>query len=1084
MKTKQNDISLSTDVNTKDGKILHYIQSNSAVLEFGPAYGRMTKFMKETLNCKVYIVEIDKDAYKSAIQYAVKGICGDILEFSWLKEFGRISFDHIIFANVLEHLWDPWGVLEKSLSLLKDDGSVLLSVPNLAHNSVLINLFDNKFEYTNVGLLDKKHIRFFTHSSLVEMLEDYSLVPVVEDGTVYIPEKTELQTSFFDIPERIEILEQKEYANIYQFVFKCVKKKYYLANKKNSRIEKLYGNTTSPSFCNIYFDTGANFNSEEILTLPFYMQNHHFEVTVTINPDCKGIRFDPFEEYACILYNLQIITDNGVISHTCTNGIELDGIFVFDTLDPQIVVDFKGRTYSKIKISGDIYRYSFDNISLISKSKHIFEKYFEVKSEIDNLLNSRSWRFTEPLRKVTAFIRRHKALYFFVKGLLSLKRIGIKGTVKKVINKEKKIISNTLLYESEYQENLDFSKYKPKVKAIAFYLPQFHVIPENDEWWGKGFTEWTNTRKAKPRFTGHYQPREPHDNLGYYDLTDIETIKKQVKLAKQHGIYGFCFYYYWFSGKRLLDKPLDLLLSHPEIDINFCLCWANENWTRRWDGLEKNILIGQNYTENDPYKFIEDIQKYISDKRYIRVEGKPVILVYRPEHIRNIREVFNKWRTHSAEIGIGKIQILICNTWGHTAYSLHIEDIIDGAVEFPPHHILRQEIKNIHYNDKTGAVYNYEEVVLQVKKELNAKNKKTDLFPIYRTCMLGWDNAPRKKKEWFSFAKFSLKSFFEWSSMLTENTVQAKESIFFINAWNEWGEGTYLEPDKKYGYANINTLSKAIYGLKFNYIDPLIYSKYNEINKEFMSKDNVKICVQVHLYYLELIDEIISNLNYIPFPFHCFVSSDTDEKVNIIQNEFDKKCKNAKIINVKKFENKGRDIAPFLEQMKDEINKYEYLLHIHTKKTITSSGYGDDWRKYLYKYLLGSTENIYYIFNEFFSDEKLGLFFPENYSPIIEQMVWGTNIKQAKKNVNDVLKRAEVSIKLRGKPEFPAGDMFWARIKSIKKMFTANINQNNFPVENNQRDMTLAHAIERSWVYIAKSEGYTYKQLNNSNMSN
>jgi GT2 family glycosyltransferase/SAM-dependent methyltransferase len=389
MKIKKEDTSLSTEINTKDGKILHYIRSNSTVLEFGPAYGRMTKFMKETLNCKVYIVEIDKNAYGSAIQYAIKGICGDILDFSWLKEFGRISFDHIIFSNVLEHLLDPWGVLEKSLSLLKDDGSVFLSVPNIAHNSVLIDLLNNKFEYTDVGLLDKKHIRFFTHSSLVEMLESCSLVPVVEDGTVCIPENTEFKNSFSDISGRTEILEQKEYANIYQFVFKCIKRKYYLANKKNCKIQKLYGNTTSPSFCNIYFDTGANFNPNEVLIIPFYIENNHFEVMITTNPDYKSIRFDPFEGYACILNNLQIITDNGAINHTSTNGIEIDGIFIFDNIDPQIVIDFKGRINSKIKISGDIYRYNFDNISLISKGKHIFEKYFEIKSEINELVTER-----------------------------------------------------------------------------------------------------------------------------------------------------------------------------------------------------------------------------------------------------------------------------------------------------------------------------------------------------------------------------------------------------------------------------------------------------------------------------------------------------------------------------------------------------------------------------------------------------------------------------------------------------------------------------------------------------------------------
>jgi len=263
----------------------------------------------------------------------------------------------------------------------------------------------------------------------------------------------------------------------------------------------------------------------------------------------------------------------------------------------------------------------------------------------------------------------------------------------------------------------------------------------------------------------------------------------------------------------------------------------------------------------------------------------------------------------------------------------------------------------------------------------------------------------------------------------------------------------------------------------------LFFTKFNMINEELMREDDIKICVQVHLYYLDLIDEIIYNLNFIPFPFHCFISSDTDEKIHFIQNEFNKRCKNAKKIIAKKYENRGRDIGPFLEQIGNDIGSYEYLLHIHSKKNFSSYGNGNKWRKYLYKHLLGSTKNIYHIFNEFYLNENLGLIFPETFHLIIKHMIWGSEIEKAKKNVDDFLKRIGVSIELSGKPEFPSGNMFWARIKSIKKMFNANIKQDDFPVENNQRDMTLAHVIERSWIYVAKSEGYTYKQLNNSNLS-
>jgi len=425
------------------------------------------------------------------------------------------------------------------------------------------------------------------------------------------------------------------------------------------------------------------------------------------------------------------------------------------------------------------------------------------------------------------YIRRNELLYLFVKSIISFKRVGIKKTLVKSISyiqkKTNKLIrsinNKSLSYKCEYQHNIDFSECIPKVKAIAFYLPQFHSIPENDEWWGKDFTEWTNTRKAKPIFKGHYQPREPHDDFGYYNLTDIEIIKKQALLARQHGIYGFCFYLYWFSGKRLLEKPLDLFIQHPEIDINFCLCWANENWTRRWDGQNNDILIKQRYSDDDPDKFIQDIKKYIVDKRYIRIDGIPVILVYNPGHIPNIEYVFMKWRRKAEEIGIGKIIILTCNSDNHTAESLGIEDRVDGMVEFPPHNLssalLTRDINFIGKKEGiTAHIYDYKELVSKIENEyINKKNCELNNIPVYRTCILGWDNTARKKDDFYVFAGFSIKSFYNWVSLLTVQAFQSAVPIFFINAWNEWGEGTYLEPDKKYGYANINTLSKAICGL-------------------------------------------------------------------------------------------------------------------------------------------------------------------------------------------------------------------------------------------------------------------------------
>jgi len=449
------------------------------------------------------------------------------------------------------------------------------------------------------------------------------------------------------------------------------------------------------------------------------------------------------------------------------------------------------------------------NMSLLQTGH---EQIANLKDSLDAVLRSKSYRVMLKLKGIA----KKTGILTLLRGLFVVaKKTGALALVRALFSPRIKLFS----YESSYQDNIDFSGHKANVKVIAFYLPQFHAIPENDEWWGKGFTEWTNTRKAKPRDKGHYQPRKPHADFGYYQLTDVEVLKKQVKLAKQHGVFGFCIYYYWFSGKRLLEKPLDLLLAHPEIDINYCLCWANENWTRRWDGAESEVLIKQDYSEDDPYMFIEDLQKYLADTRYIRVDGIPVILVYNPAQIPNVSDVFEKWRSHAMKIGIGKIKIWTCRTFGKTAASLDIIDRIDGEIDFPPH-VSGLSSKDINLPSKTGNIFDYKNImsVMQEQREISNVVGFSNMSPVsvFRCCMLGWDNSARRASGWTVFNNFTLKHFFEWVSSLVRDAEHTGKSFLFINAWNEWGEGTYLEPDKKYGYANINTLSRAIFGLDFS----------------------------------------------------------------------------------------------------------------------------------------------------------------------------------------------------------------------------------------------------------------------------
>ena len=362
-----------------------------------------------------------------------------------------------------------------------------------------------------------------------------------------------------------------------------------------------------------------------------------------------------------------------------------------------------------------------------------------------------------------------------------------------------------------YQENKDFSSFSPKVKALAYYLPQFHETKENNEWWGEGFTEWTNTKKSLPRFAGHYQPRTPHDDIGYYDLSDVETLRCQATLAKEHGIYGFCVYYYWFSGRRILEKPIDLLLRHPEIDFPFCFLWANENWTRTWADKDDVVLLSQNYRDEDPELFIDDLKKYFDDERYIRHDGKPILQVYRLAQIPNVRNVIARWRNRAREIGIGELYI-IGTDWLDNIDTLNISDALDAKAFFGFYHNHIEFSKFLVAN--TFWAYDYGD---HAKKAMTHIKTRSDDLTTYHATLLNWDNAPRYNQVFASLDfRFSFRAFYEWLRVIADDAVENEKAFMFINAWNEWAESSCLEPDARYGYAALNTVARALCGLPFD----------------------------------------------------------------------------------------------------------------------------------------------------------------------------------------------------------------------------------------------------------------------------
>jgi lipopolysaccharide biosynthesis protein len=349
-----------------------------------------------------------------------------------------------------------------------------------------------------------------------------------------------------------------------------------------------------------------------------------------------------------------------------------------------------------------------------------------------------------------------------------------------------------------------------RARIIAFYLPQFHPIPENDRWWGKGFTEWTNVAKARPLFRGHYQPHIPAD-LGFYDLRVPEVRQEQAEMARKYGIEGFCYYHYWFAGRRLLERPFNEVLQSSQPDFPFCLCWANESWSGIWHGAHDRILIEQTYPgPEDEIAHFRFLLKAFTDERYIKINGKPLFIIYRPNHLPEPERVTEHWRKLARQAGLKDLFLVgVSNDlWDPAA------DGFDGSTVTN----LRNVTKNLDHQRPIsvrlkrkllgypGDIYDYARAIEYL---YIAQCSKENVFP----CMIpNWDNTPRSGRLGLVFHKSSPKLFQKHAEMLV-NQVQHKPTdkrIVFIKSWNEWAEGNHLEPDIRYGHAYLDALNNAI----------------------------------------------------------------------------------------------------------------------------------------------------------------------------------------------------------------------------------------------------------------------------------
>lgn len=572
---------------------------------------------------------------------------------------------------------------------------------------------------------------------------------------------------------------------------------------------------------------------------------------------------------------------------------------------------------------------------------------------------------------------------------------------------------------------------------VAFYLPQFHPIPENDIWWGHGFTEWQNVTRALPQFEGHLQPRLPGE-LGFYDLRLSDVMRRQMQLAREYGIGAFCSYFYWFAGKILLETPLQRWLAEPTLDLPLCLCWANENWSRRWDGRADDILIGQQHSPADDLAFIEHVSRYLADPRYLRVDGKPLLLVYRPGLLPDPQATAGRWREWCRTKGIGEIWLAYVQSFDrvdprHAGF--------DAAVEFPPNNTTpvpitaRQHLLNTDYR---GDVHDWRELSRQSMAQSDPA------YPRYPGVNPGWDNEPRRSGRGRVFAHASPRGYRDWMrhAITTAQRRFPAQPLVFVNAWNEWAEGAVLEPDTRLGHAWLEATRTALHPV------PTM---------------DTRPCAVIHIWYPDLLDELVVALHASGIDWRIIITT-AEEREQLVRERVAQLSLDAEV-NV--FENRGRDILPFLHVANRLLDEgVTAVLKLHSKRS-THRNDGEIWRRDLLAKLL-APERASHILATFREDASLGLVHAEGHLQPLDYY-WGAN--QA--NVDYLTRRIGIPAPLVEHDSFIAGSMFWLRPAALRMLLDTHLEVMEFEAEAAQLDGTMAHAIERVFSLCAAAAGFS-----------
>ena len=603
-------------------------------------------------------------------------------------------------------------------------------------------------------------------------------------------------------------------------------------------------------------------------------------------------------------------------------------------------------------------------------------------------------------------------------------------------------------------------------RVVAFYLPQFHPIAENDAWWGTGFTEWTNVTKAMPQYRGHHQPRLPLD-LGFYDLRNPDVMRAQVALAKTNGVDAFCFHYYWFDGHRLLERPIEAYLADKgaTLDLPFCLCWANENWTRRWDGSESDLLMEQSHSLEDHARVFDDLCRYFADPRYLTVDGKPIIVIYRPSIIKDLEAMVDIWRRAAAAAGMPGIHLVATNSFG---FSDPGSIGFDALCEFPPHNV----VVGAHNADKQwynpaheGNLYLYHEVVEFCEQRLARLDGTTDARSYYPTLMMGWDNEARKPGRGNVFDGCTPALFRHWLDTAYDFSARNHapgQGLVFVNAWNEWAEGTYLEPDRQFGHAYLWAI-RSVFEERLG-AEPAAEALVAAANRQAgVRRSDGAICL--HLFYPDLIDELAGWVNPLASgaePLDVLLSLPATWGPRDVERAL------AAIRPVKTIltPNRGRDVLPFMLLGREARQMgYTFGCKVHSKKSPHIAG-GAKWRTSIYAALL-SADHAREARRVFAAHPRCGVYAADD---MVRSCRDASTMRDNLDNLDRIFDVIGGSV--RDLDQFVAGTMFWFRFDAMKPFFAGRFDSDWFGPELGAIDGTMAHSFERMMVHFAKISGY------------